>query len=140
MRPPPAGVKLAARLPESSQMANPRHALGERAEDATARWLTALGWQVLDRRWRVRSGELDLVCREPAGALVAVEVKLRRTGRAGSALEAIGQARLRRLRAALAAYAQASAQSWPALRVDLVTVAPDGERWRLRRYAGIDAW
>jgi Holliday junction resolvase-like predicted endonuclease len=71
---------------------------------------------------------------------VAIEVKLRRTRRAGTALEAIGQLRMQRLRAALAAYARTSAQSWPALRVDLVTVTPDGERWHLRRYAGIDGW
>jgi putative endonuclease len=121
-------------------MANPRHALGEQAEETTARWLEGIGWRVLDRRWRIGSGELDLVCRDPAGALVAVEVKLRRTGRAGTALEAVDPVRLHRLRRALAAYAHASARSWPAVRVDLVTVTPAGESWLLRRYAAIDAW
>jgi putative endonuclease len=121
-------------------LANPRHELGERAEAATAHWLVTSGWQVLDQRWRDSSGELDLVCRDPAGALVAVEVKLRRTGRAGTALEAVDRGRLLRLRRALAAYALASARSWPALRVDLVTVAPAGDSWLLRRYPGIDAW
>jgi len=52
----------------------------------------------------------------------------------------VDQRRLRRLRAALAAYAGTSARAWPALRVDLVTVEPIDGNWRLQRHAAIDAW
>jgi putative endonuclease len=121
-------------------MTNPRQAIGWRAEEVTARWLAGHEWQVLERRWRASEGELDLVCRDPVGGLVGVEVKLRQTGRSGSAMEAVDRRRLRRLRAALAAYARASGRSWPSVRVDLVTVEPAAEGWRLRRHAGIDAW
>jgi putative endonuclease len=121
-------------------MTDPRHQLGLRAEAAAARWLEATGWEILERRWRTPQGELDVVSVDPAGALVAIEVKLRRSARAGSAVEAVDQRRLRRLRAALAAYAGTSARAWPALRVDLVTVEPIDGNWRLRRHAAIDAW
>lgn len=121
-------------------MPNPRHELGQRGEDVTAEWLAARGWLILDRRWRTRAGELDLVCRDPDGALVGIEVKLRRTARTGMALEAVDGRRLRRLRQALVAYAHTSAHGWPAMRLDLVTLEPVDGGWRLRRLAGIDAW
>lgn len=123
-------------------MSDPRHDMGRRAEDAVARWLVAAGWTLLERRWRCRAGELDLVLRDPGGALVAVEVKLRRTGRAGSGAESVDPRRVGRLRAALAAYSSASSSRWhPELRLDLVAVSPASEgRWRLRRIPAIDAW
>lgn len=123
-------------------MPNPRHALGERAERAAAEWLTSRGWTILARRWRCPEGELDLVALDPGRVVVAIEVKVRRTGRAGAPLESIDRRRLRRLRAALG---QFLADSRPAdghgVRVDLVAVRPDaGGRWWLTHHPAIDAW
>jgi putative endonuclease len=122
---------------------DPRHLLGRAAEDAVARWLAGAGWTLLERRWRCPGGELDLVMRDPGGALVGVEVKLRRSGRAGRGEESVDRRRLGRLRAALAAYASTASRPrrLAQLRIDLVTVSPahDG-RWRLHRLAAIDAW
>ena len=140
MRPPPRRRALGP-VPASqsgAHVTDPRHELGRRAEDAAATWLSNAGWQVLDRRWRAAVGELDIVCRDPTGMLVAVEVKLRRTRRTGAPLEAIDRRRLGRLRAALGAYAAGSMASWSGLRVDLVTVEPEDSLWRLRRHPGID--
>lgn len=123
-------------------MPNPRHLLGLRAEDATAAWLTTRGWTVLARRWRCPEGELDLVALDPGGVLVAIEVKLRRGGRAGDPLESVDRRRLRRLRAALGRFRGSA--PWPAgdgVRIDLVSVRPAaGGRWRLAHHLGIDAW
>jgi putative endonuclease len=120
---------------------DPRHHLGQLAEEACAAWLTSIGWRVLERRWRSDSGELDLICRDPGGVLVGVEVKLRRTPRAGSAAEAVDPRRVGRLRLTLARYA---VEAWPPaseLRLDVVTVTPfESDRWRLARFPGVDAW
>ena len=40
---------------------DPRRRLGVAGEDAVARWYEAAGYDVLDRNWRCRDGELDLV-------------------------------------------------------------------------------
>ncbi|HET7636760.1 MAG TPA: YraN family protein [Candidatus Limnocylindria bacterium] len=127
-------------------MTDPRHALGREAEEAVARWLTGEGWELLARRWRVAEGELDLVLRDPSGALVAVEVRARRSGRTGTALESLDAGHLRRLRSALARYARERHVAHAPLRIDLVTLtpAPDrdppGEAWRATRHPAVDAW
>lgn len=123
-------------------MADPRHLLGLRAEEAVAAWLTGEGWQVLARRWRCTSGELDLVCRDGAGTLVGIEVKSRRSARSGTPAESVDRRRLARLRSALAAFQAQQSESAPSLRIDLVTVVPlaDESAWRLVRLPQIDAW
>lgn len=123
-------------------MADPRHLAGRRAEDAAAAWLATIGWTVLARRWRGAGGELDLVCRDPGGALVAVEVKLRRTERMGAAVESVNQRRIRRLRRSLGSFPDnARLPSGLCLRIDLVTVTPSSDgRWRMARFPSIDGW
>ena len=123
-------------------MPDPRHALGERAEEVVAAWLSTRGWTVLARRWRCPQGELDLVAWDPDGVLVAIEVKLRRTGRAGGPSESVDRHRLQRLRSALGRFAaEARAPVGEGMRVDLVAVRPaDGGRWRLTHQRAIDGW
>ncbi len=120
-------------------MAAPQQRLGRRAEEMTASWLSSRGWQVLERRWRSASGEIDLVCLDPDGVLVGVEVKLRRTSRSGEPEEALDARRLVRLRRALADYAAQRGVA-AALRIDLVALTPAGDLWRLSRWPGVDQW
>jgi putative endonuclease len=122
-------------------VSDPRHALGRAAEEAVARWLTDAGWTILARRVRAGAGgEVDLIGLDPARTLVAVEVRARRTERAGSAATTVDRRRVRRLTATLVAYATSATVQHRGLRVDLVAVeripAHRG-RWRLRRIPGI---
>jgi putative endonuclease len=121
---------------------DPRHVLGQEAERRVAGWLVGSGWRILAERHRSAGGEIDLLALDPADWLVAVEVKLRRTGRAGLAVEAVTPVAVRRRRAALAAYARTERVAHRGLRVDVVTVSPGPEpgTWRLARMAGVDGW
>jgi len=122
-------------------MADPRHRLGLDCEDATAAWLTSVGWRVVARRKRsAEGGEVDIVAIDPRGVLVAVEVKARRTARAGSGIESIDARRVMRLRRTLAAFARASTKPRLGLRIDLVAAEAVPGRpghWQLRRFPGI---
>ncbi|MDT0321241.1 YraN family protein [Streptomyces millisiae] len=62
---------------------NHRGALGRFGEDVAVRRLRDSGLTVLERNWRCRAGEIDIVAEEPAGGgtLVMCEVKTRRIGR-----------------------------------------------------------
>ena len=121
-------------------MGDPRHQLGIAAEEAVADKLAARGWLVLARRWRCRFGELDLACIDAEGVLVGVEVRARRSPRAGSPLESIDRRRLHRLRSALVDFAATHEISARALRVDLAAVEFTSGGWRVMMHAAVDAW
>lgn len=123
-------------------MPDPRHQLGERAEEAVAAWLANRGWTILSRRWRCPQGELDIVAVDPDATLVAVEVKLRRSRRAGGPPESVDRRRLSRLRMALGRFsATEQVAIGSGMRIDLVAVVPAADgRWRLAHHTGIDAW
>ena len=61
---------------------------GSRYEQLAARYLEQKGMDVLELNYRCRTGEIDIIARD-GGYLVFVEVKYRKTKRAGYALEAI---------------------------------------------------
>ncbi len=82
-------------------MARDQQMFGQRSEAVAAAHLRRLGFRILERNARWRSGELDLIA-ERAGTLVFVEVKARRTvayGGTAYAVDARKQARLIRLAA-----------------------------------------
>lgn len=83
-------------------MAEPQR-LGSRAEALVAEHLVALGWRVLERNWRCRWGELDIVAEE-GRSLVFVEVKARSSRRRGAPEEAVDARRQARLARAAGAY------------------------------------
>jgi putative endonuclease len=121
-------------------LGDPRHQLGIAAEEAVAGHLAAHGWLVLAQRWRCRFGELDLACIDREGALVGVEVRARRSSRAGSPVESIDRQRLHRLRSALVDFATTNEISARAFRVDLAAVEFAEAGWRVTIHAAIDAW
>jgi putative endonuclease len=76
-----------------------RAVIGSEGERAAAEFLEARGYRILERNYRTRLGELDLVADE-GGTLVFVEVKVRRNDRFGgpaAAITAAKQARIARL-------------------------------------------
>jgi putative endonuclease len=123
-------------------MADPRHALGQELEGVVADWLAKAGWTVVARRVRApQGGEVDIVALDPDRVLVAIEVRARRSGRAGSAAESVDGRRVQRMRRTLAAMGP-SAPPHTGLRIDLVAAEPSddtGGVWRLRRTPEIEA-
>lgn len=62
-----------------------------------AEWYLARGYEVLDRNWRCREGELDLVLRR-ARTVVFCEVKTRTSDAFGVPAEAVTHAKRQRIR------------------------------------------
>ena len=69
---------------------------GAAAEQLAADYLTAQGLRIVARNYRVRGGEVDLIC-EHGPELVFVEVRLRTSARFGGAAASIGTAKQQRL-------------------------------------------
>jgi len=86
-----------------------------------ASWYLARGYSILDRNWRCRDGELDLVVRR-GRELVFVEVKARRTSRFGLPAEAVTPAKQQRLRRLAVRYLQDTGTRGGRLRFDVVAI------------------
>jgi len=84
----------AGRTPERTTIV-----LGRYGEDLAAEHLVAGGAVLLDRNWRCREGELDIVAREADGTVVFCEVKTRSGTGFGEPAEAVGPVKARRIRA-----------------------------------------
>lgn len=69
---------------------------GQAAEALAEAYLVARGLRVLERNFRVRGGEVDLIC-EHGPSLVFVEVRLRSNARFGGPAASIDAAKQRRL-------------------------------------------
>lgn len=77
---------------------------GADAEARAAAHLQGLGREVLQRNYRIRGGEIDLVTREPGGALVFTEVRQRRSPRHGTAAESVTSRKLALMHRAAVTY------------------------------------
>jgi len=101
-----------------------KDSLGRWGEDLAADHLRGLGWTILDRNWRCRAGEIDIVAHEPGPPLrlVVVEVKTKSGYGFGDPLEAITVAKAARL-GRLALWWQRSHRDVPgSLRLDAMGV------------------
>jgi putative endonuclease len=109
--------------PESGQ--ERRAALGRNGEDTAVAWYEDHGYEVLERNWRRREGEVDIIARK--GRTVAFcEVKTRTTDAFGSGAEAVLPAKQRRVRRLasrwLAELTPSSGRALVDLRFDVVSI------------------
>jgi putative endonuclease len=74
-----------------------RQLLGAEGESLAAQWYEGQGYEILERNWRRREGEVDLIVRR-GGTVVFSEVKTRSTDRFGTGAEAVLPAKQRRIR------------------------------------------
>jgi putative endonuclease len=112
-------------------MPDPRRARGASGEQAAAEMLAALGYEIVERNFRTRYGELDIVALD-RGSLVFCEVRSR-VGRDAIAwaLQSIGPAKRLQLRKMAREWFRLSKAEVPrsrAIRFDAVAVAlaPNG--------------
>lgn len=99
---------------------------GEPAEDLAAAFLERQGLRILERNYRCRFGEIDLVARSGA-LLVFVEVRARRSEAFGGAAGSITAAKRRRL-VATARHYLARRGADQACRFDVVLVRGTEQR------------
>ena len=110
-----------------SPAAGPDHnrSLGSGGEDLAAAWYEDQGYEVLERNWRRREGEVDLIVRR--GRTVAFcEVKTRSSDRFGTGAESVLAAKQRRIRRLasrwLSELTPASGRSRVEVRFDVVSI------------------
>lgn len=98
-----------------------KDAVGRYGENVAASYLAAAGWQVVDRNWRGRAGEIDIVALH-GDELVVVEVKTRSGDGYGHPAEAVTHAKLARLRRLAAEWLAGHDLHPRSVRVDVIAV------------------
>lgn len=98
-----------------------KDAVGRYGETVAARYLQSTGMTLLDRNWRCREGEIDIVARED-GQVVICEVKTRRGLDFGPPVEAVTPAKVKRLRTLGLRWLADHGYPYTPLRFDVVSV------------------
>ncbi len=101
-----------------------RRRLGDFGERVAAAHLEAKGYQILERNWATREGEIDLIASR-GNQLIFVEVRSRRGGRMGTPEESITDRKSGHIRAAAAVYSQEHPNAPPNQRIDVVVIELD---------------
>jgi putative endonuclease len=111
--------------------------MGELGERIAAAFLAIKGYEIVDANYRYARREVDLVARH-GGCIVAVEVKLRRGRRFGTAVEAVGARKLARLRTALLGIAgECDRRLSPRVDVVAIDLDDDGARMVVEHIVGV---
>jgi len=101
-----------------------RRARGIAGEDVAAAGYLSQGYEILDRNWRCRQGELDLVVRRGA-EVVFCEVKSRATTMFGAPQEAVTHDKRQRIRHLAARWIEDSRFRPAQIRFDVAAILDD---------------
>jgi putative endonuclease len=115
----------------SDRAADPRRLLGQWGENVAALHLESAGYAIVERNWRCRGGEIDLVARD-GETVVFVEVKTRRGRDFGAPEEALTPRKAQKLMTLGQQYVVDHDLDDVDWRIDLVAIELD-ERGRLLR-------
>ncbi len=96
---------------------------GAAGEAVAAAYYERLGWSVLDRNWRTRDGEIDLIVQRE-GMVAFCEVKTRTSDRYGGGAVAVTVRKQSTIRRVAIAWLYAQERRWRELRFDVVVVTP----------------
>jgi ribonuclease HII len=86
-----------AQAPETTR------SIGNKSEDAAANELTRLGYEIIERNWKTRYCEVDIICKKN-DTLFFAEVKHRKNKKAGDGLAAITPKKLEQMKFAAEFY------------------------------------
>lgn len=108
--------------------------LGNCGEDIACSFMLRHGYAILDRNWRFKHLELDIVC-EKDNQIIFVEVKTRRTNRLGGPSGAISPQKKEKLLIAAQAWLQAHDAWQKPCRIDIICLVGEHDHFKLEHYA-----
>jgi len=117
-----------------------RRAQGDAAEERACRHLDRSGFAIVERKYRTKGGEIDIVARK-GDVLVFVEVRSREVPGFGTPEESVTPEKRRRIVAAARRYLSGvPPSSWREARFDVIAIEGSGDAAVLRHYpAAFDA-
>ncbi len=108
-------------------MSTDRKELGNFGEQLVARWYEKHGFQIVDRQWRSRAGEIDIVAKRLA-LVVFCEVKTRRSAAFGTPAEAVDWRKQMKIRKVAMDWLRSHECRGMEIRFDVACVFPAGKQ------------
>lgn len=113
-------------------MSGRAHRTGQEAEQHAADFLRTQGYRVIATNVRFRDGEIDLIA-DHQGTLVFIEVRARKPGRYGTAVDTLSPQKRARVARAVARYLQKEEiPPTRSIRIDVVAITLDAAGQAIR--------
>jgi len=103
---------------------NQRQQLGRQGEELAVRYLKAQGYQILQERYRIAQGEIDIIASRQ-NTLAFIEVKTRSSTAYGLPAEAVTYHKQGKIRQVALAFMQAGNHKYNDFRFDVISVLID---------------
>lgn len=103
-------------------MPTEKRKFGDKGEEIAANFLQKKGYNILEKNFLVRQGEIDIVALSPEKILVFVEVKTRRNTAFGTPIEAISPQKAQKIMAAVERYLQKHTEYQNDIRIDVIGI------------------
>lgn len=95
--------------------------IGQLAEELAADWLISKGFEIIERNWRNRFHEIDIIASKER-IIHIVEVKYRRSDQYGSAVEYVTPYKLKRVIRAARAWVVEKRPFHDGMQIDVISV------------------
>ncbi|GEM_PF-970568 len=110
---------------------------GKKGENLALNYLKGNGYEIVERNFRVKGGEADLITKKDEKVIV-VEVKFRTSEKFGSPQSAITKRKFRRLLRAGTIYCRKKGYSAKSLQIDVISILMKNKEPIIRHFKNIN--
>lgn len=102
--------------------------LGKQGEKMIESYLSEKGYEILERNYQKKTGEIDLIARSPGkDEIVFIEVKTRKSGTYGRPEEAVDQRKLKKIEKTALFWLNENRKTDVLWRIDILALELQGE-------------
>ena len=116
---------------------NPTNKVGALAENFAVKFLSAYGYRIIDRNFRSRFGEIDIIALKD-GLLIFIEVKARWSLKFGKPEEAVTQSKIWKITRTAEYYSLMHPELPKSLRIEVVALEIDNQKLKSARIIPVD--
>ena len=98
-----------------------RHITGKEGEDIATQFLSKNGYEILNRNFNTKQGEIDIIAKEKE-EYVFIEVKTRKNEEYGQPVEAIDKNKIKHLKKAISYYLYINKLENKFIRIDVIEI------------------
>ena len=119
--------------PKDKTQVSRQSEIGKKGEVLAAEFLQELGFIILERNWRYKKAEVDIIAKD-GKVLVFTEVKSRSSTHFGRPEDFVDDKKKKMMTAAISYYMEAHQHNWE-IRFDIISVIFDSEKqYRLQHF------